>query len=57
MTTANPSKRAIADAKRDLALHALLAHEKTPLAREHAAAWIACVEWARAERLAGRVPA
>jgi hypothetical protein len=57
-TTGSPtqaSKRKQADAKRDLALHALIEAKRTGLAMHDAAARIACDAWAAAEVAAGRV--
>jgi hypothetical protein len=57
MTAASQSKRAVADAKRDMALHALVAARRTGLASEQAAAMVACDAWLTAELAAGRVTA
>jgi hypothetical protein len=56
VTVPAPSKRKLADAKRDLALVALVTARRSGLASDDAAARVACAEWCTAEMAAGRVP-
>jgi hypothetical protein len=55
MTPVVMSKKRAADAKRDLALVALVNARRTGLACDDAAARVACAEWCDAERAAGRI--